>query len=312
MEPLRQIEAVELMSAMNNFTARYANALLVRGCRRYWPLRRLLRRPRQCGRPRAASGRCGVEPQIRPLAGKRPVEEGMDAPVNVLAQLGDLQLADHPTAPSPAPDRRASGSTRRRSRHTGSPRPAPSASSCEVRERAESSCLAAASGCAAAAARAGCRGCRRGSRCVSWSARRCTRSARRRSSPSMSVSITNCSTASTTARRKSPSPANRPAPISLRSSGLLACFRLKFGNSTLHLSRPGPMATSTTPQPYTADRAENSPTSVDANRVESANVDVFRFALDSPLEGSGFEPFGPSEGRRSVGVEERPRRGKTA
>jgi len=33
----------------------------------------------------------------------------------------------------------------------------------------------------------------------------------------------------------------------------------------LHLSRPGPMATSTTPQPYTADRPENSTTSVDAN-----------------------------------------------
>jgi hypothetical protein len=28
MKPLRQIEAVELMSAMNNFTARYAQALL--------------------------------------------------------------------------------------------------------------------------------------------------------------------------------------------------------------------------------------------------------------------------------------------
>jgi hypothetical protein len=33
----------------------------------------------------------------------------------------------------------------------------------------------------------------------------------------------------------------------------------------LHLSRPGPMATSTTPQPYTAGRPENSTTSVDAN-----------------------------------------------
>ena len=33
----------------------------------------------------------------------------------------------------------------------------------------------------------------------------------------------------------------------------------------LHLSRPGPMATSTTPQPYTADRPENSTTSVDAS-----------------------------------------------
>ena len=33
----------------------------------------------------------------------------------------------------------------------------------------------------------------------------------------------------------------------------------------LYLSRPGPMATSTTPQPYTADRPENSTTSVDAS-----------------------------------------------
>src|SRR5580704_4416999 len=33
----------------------------------------------------------------------------------------------------------------------------------------------------------------------------------------------------------------------------------------LHLSRLGPMATSTTPQPYTADRPENSTTSVDAS-----------------------------------------------
>jgi len=37
----------------------------------------------------------------------------------------------------------------------------------------------------------------------------------------------------------------------------------------LHLSRLGPMATSTTPQPYTADRPENSTTSVDANFFRS-------------------------------------------
>src|SRR5215472_5994821 len=36
----------------------------------------------------------GVEPQIRPLAGERPVEEGMDTLVDLLAQLGDLRLAD--------------------------------------------------------------------------------------------------------------------------------------------------------------------------------------------------------------------------
>ena len=36
----------------------------------------------------------GVEPQIRPLAGERPVEEGMHALVDLFAQLGDLRLAD--------------------------------------------------------------------------------------------------------------------------------------------------------------------------------------------------------------------------
>src|SRR6266571_3083804 len=36
----------------------------------------------------------GVEPQIRPLAGEPAVEEGMDALVDVLAQLGNLRLAD--------------------------------------------------------------------------------------------------------------------------------------------------------------------------------------------------------------------------
>ena len=44
----------------------------------------------------------GVEPQIRPLAGERPVEKGMDALVDLprlregrlLAQLGNLRLAD--------------------------------------------------------------------------------------------------------------------------------------------------------------------------------------------------------------------------
>ena len=36
----------------------------------------------------------GVEPQIRPLALDRPVEEGVDPFVDVLAQLGDLALRD--------------------------------------------------------------------------------------------------------------------------------------------------------------------------------------------------------------------------
>jgi hypothetical protein len=44
--------------------------------------------------------------------------------------------------------------------------------------------------------------------------------------PSTSLSISNCSTASATARRKSPSPA-------FSSKSARACFRLRFGNSTL-------------------------------------------------------------------------------
>src|SRR6202022_338479 len=36
----------------------------------------------------------GVEPQIRPLAGERAVEEGIDTLVDVLAELGNLRLAD--------------------------------------------------------------------------------------------------------------------------------------------------------------------------------------------------------------------------
>jgi hypothetical protein len=36
----------------------------------------------------------GVEPQIRPFAGERPVEEGVDALVDLLAELGNLRLAD--------------------------------------------------------------------------------------------------------------------------------------------------------------------------------------------------------------------------
>jgi len=54
--------------------------------------------------------------------------------------------------------------------------------------------------------------------------------------PPRSLSISNCSTASATFAEnlhRRPSPAIRPTPISLRSSGPLACFRLKFGNSTL-------------------------------------------------------------------------------
>jgi hypothetical protein len=40
----------------------------------------------------------GVEPQRRPFAGERPVEEGVHALVDLPAQLGDLRFA-HPDSP---------------------------------------------------------------------------------------------------------------------------------------------------------------------------------------------------------------------
>src|SRR6202030_3848301 len=84
--------------------------------------------------------------------------------------------------------------------------------------------------------------------------------------PSTSLSISNCSTASATARRKSPSLAFSSSSARTNLSSVIGSSRvLQVEVWQLHLSRPGPMATSTTPQPYTADRPENSTTSVDAN-----------------------------------------------
>src|SRR5437764_9064275 len=78
--------------------------------------------------------------------------------------------------------------------------------------------------------------------------------------------MSNCSTASATARRKSPSPAFSSNSASTNLSSVIGSSRvLQVEVLQLHLSRPGPMATSTTPQPYTADRPENSTTTVDAN-----------------------------------------------
>src|SRR6266513_3325319 len=88
--------------------------------------------------------------------------------------------------------------------------------------------------------------------------------------PSTSLSISNCSTASATARRKSPSPAFSSKSASPNRSSVIGASRvLQVEVWQLHLSRPGPMATSTTPQPYTADRPENSTTSVDANQPQA-------------------------------------------
>src|SRR5438105_5375066 len=80
--------------------------------------------------------------------------------------------------------------------------------------------------------------------------------------------MSNCSTASATARRKSPSPAFSSNSASTNLSSVIGSSRvLQLEVFQLHLSRLGPMATSTTPQPYTADRPENSTTSVDVNWI---------------------------------------------
>src|SRR5438270_6010374 len=113
--------------------------------------------------------------------------------------------------------------------------------------------------------------------------------------------MSNCSTASATARRKSPSPAFSSNSASTNLSSVIGSSRvLQVEVFQLHLSRLGPMATSTTPQPYTADRPENSTTSVDANtsiRNRKSHVGTSngrRFQTDpeeSLLMGSVSEKF---------------------
>src|SRR5438067_11765470 len=99
--------------------------------------------------------------------------------------------------------------------------------------------------------------------------------------------MSNCSTASATARRKSTSPAFSSNSASTNLSSVIGSSRvLQVEVFQLHLSRLGPMATSTTPQPYTADRPENSTTSVDANQILSNQIarTPATSILDSPLE----------------------------
>src|SRR5205823_1195936 len=71
----------------------------------------------------------------------------------------------------------------------------------------------------------------------------------------------------------------------------------------LHLSRLRPMATSTTPQPYTADRPENSTTSVDANLFDAggAAVDDWEYATID-WEHSSITRRGPNLIYTLVGV----------
>ena len=53
----------------------------------------IMRPPRRCGCPRAARGR-SLQPQVRPVAGERPIEEGIHPLVDILTQLADGALAD--------------------------------------------------------------------------------------------------------------------------------------------------------------------------------------------------------------------------
>ena len=136
-----------------------------------------------------------VQPEIGPVALQRALREGADPLVDVLAQLRDLALAAAAQTHGldeivHLPGRHPRDPVRLRSRtggdspaHPGSPRSAPSRSSCGLRGRAGSSCPSAASGCAGSAAPAACRASGRGSRCARSTARRCARSARRRSDP---------------------------------------------------------------------------------------------------------------------------------
>src|SRR5262249_17082657 len=131
-------------------------------------------------------------------------------------------------------------------------------------EAAGSSCPAAISGCAAAVNRGGYRACGRGSRCARCSARRCARngwrqSAPRRRSPSVIAALPPPPLAENLPRL--PSPTARPAPISLRSSGPLS---VQVEVSQLHLTA-WPDGHLNYTHPYTAERPENSTTSVDAN-----------------------------------------------
>src|SRR5262249_41966737 len=134
-------------------------------------------------------------------------------------------------------------------------------------EAAGSSCPAAISGCAAAVNRGGYRACGRGSRCARCSARRCARngwrqSAPRRRSPSVIAALPPPPLAENLPRL--PSPTARPAPISLRSSGPLS---VQVEVSQLHLTA-WPDGHLNDTHPYTAERPENSTTSVDANAAD--------------------------------------------
>jgi hypothetical protein len=67
----------------------------------------------------------GNEPEIRPFADERPVEEGVDRS-SMSSHSFETWLFEMPDSASPGPVRRPAGSRRRRSRLLQSPFPAPS------------------------------------------------------------------------------------------------------------------------------------------------------------------------------------------
>ena len=140
-------------------------------CPPCWPPRRLWPRPRLMLSALALLEVGGIQPEIRPVALKRAVEEGVHPVVDVLAQLADRALADAGSEPIAC--------TRSSTRRVETPL---IQASCMTATRAfsdvflgfqegrEVAALAAASGCGAAGCRAACPASGRGSRCGRWTA----------------------------------------------------------------------------------------------------------------------------------------------
>src|SRR5882762_7354363 len=206
----------------------------------------------------------GVEPQIRPLAGERPVEERMPALVDLLAQLGNLRLADprqphrlhqivdppgrHAADPGLLDHRdqrllRALASFEKRREVTALPqlRDAQLQRAEAGVERAVAVAVAPGAPLAAALITPG------ADQPLDVGLHQQLQYRLRHGSQKISVA----SLLHQLGQHQS-----------LFGHRVLSRFRLKSRNSTLP---PGPMATPTTPQPYTAERPENSTTSVDAN-----------------------------------------------
>ena len=106
-----------------------------------------------------------IEPEVRPLALERALEEAPDLVVDLRAQPRHLALGDARSSPWPEPGRRPSGSRRPGRRPPGSPQPAPSLPSDAAPGSRGSSSPSSASGSSTPPCRRGSPSCARGSRC---------------------------------------------------------------------------------------------------------------------------------------------------